>query len=210
MQKKLLIIGGGGFAKEVFEIAQLNGYSIYGCLDDEEDISIKCNYLGKISNLESISDNFDAAFVAIGAYDSQSLSKRISIIKLVSGLGINMATLISPHAIISSGVEIKNGCFIAHGVVICVDAKIKDNVIVNANAVIGHDSLVKNNCIIAPSAFIGGSTSIGENSFIGPCSQILQGLSLGKQTIVSSGALVKRSIPDKTSVFAPRSKIFES
>ena len=210
MKEKLIIIGGGGFAKEVLEIAELNGYSIYGCLDDKKDITLKCNYLGEISKLESISDRIDAAFIAIGAYNSQSLSKRISIIESVSRLGIKMATLISPNAIISSGVEIKNGSFIAHGVVICVDAKIKNNVIVNANAVIGHDCLVENNCIIAPSAFIGGSTSIGENSLIGPCSQILQGLNLGKQILVSAGAMVKKSLPDRTSVFAPRSKIFKS
>ncbi len=210
MQEKLIIIGGGGFAKEVLEIAQLNGYSIYGCLDDKKDITLKCNYLGKISKLESISNQIDAAFIAIGAYNSESLSKRISIIESVSRLDIKMATLISPHAIVSSGVEIKNGCFIAHGVVICVDAKIKNNVIVNANAVIGHDCIVENNCVIAPSAFIGGSTSVGENSFIGPCSQILQGLNLGKQILVSAGAMVAKSIPDRTSVFAPRSKIFKS
>ncbi len=51
--KKLAIIGGGGHAKEVIEVAELNGYEIVGIIAQESSIS-KYPYWGYIDELKKI------------------------------------------------------------------------------------------------------------------------------------------------------------
>lgn len=202
---RLAFIGGGGFAKEVLEIAELNGHQVVGYAGETEGV-LGRPYWGPKEALSERRGEFDALCIAFGATDRKSVRMRQRIIEWAQDGGYGCEALISPHAVRSSGVAVGPGTIVAHGVVISVDACIGSFAILNTGAIIGHDAIVGDNVTIAPAAFIGGNSRIGGNSLVGPGASVLQGLSVGSEVIVGTGASVVRNVPDGSTVMPLRSR----
>jgi acetyltransferase EpsM len=206
--KRLAFIGGGGFAKEVLEIAELSGHRVVGYVADSQGV-LSCPYWGRKEALAERRSEFDAVCIAFGAVDRKSVGSRRAVIDWVAENGFEPEPLVSPHAVRSSGVTIGPGTIVAHGVVISVDACIGSFAILNSGAIIGHDAVVGDNVTIAPAAFIGGKTVVGGGTLIGPGASVLQNLRVGSQVIVGTGASVVRSVPDMATVMPLRSKTLQ-
>jgi acetyltransferase EpsM len=204
---KLVLIGGGGFAKEVQEVAELCGHELVGYAADLPGI-LNLPYLGAVSTLADQRDKFDAVIMAFGAVDRRSLARRAEVIGELAAMGLIFQSVISPHAIQSKGVTVGDGCFVAHGVVISVDASIGDHVILNSSAIIGHDADVGDRSIIAPGAFLGGAVTVGVDCLIGPGAQILERRRIGDQAIVSVGSTVLRHVAEGATVAPIKSQVW--
>ncbi|HEU0100041.1 MAG TPA: NeuD/PglB/VioB family sugar acetyltransferase [Allosphingosinicella sp.] len=203
--KRLAFIGGGGFAKEVLEIAEMNGHRVVGYVGDSSGM-LSRDYWGPKEALLDRRSDFDALCVAFGAVNRASIGARQKVIDWVVENGFESETLVSPHAVRASGVTLGRGTIVAHGAVISVDARIGDFAILNTGAIIGHDAVVGDNVTIAPVAFVGGATSIGSGSLVGPGASVLQSLSVGSHVIIGTGASVVRSVPDGATVVPLRSR----
>lgn len=202
---RLAFIGGGGFAKEVLEIAELNGHQVVGYVADAEGVLGRPYWGGKEALAERRGE-FDAVCIAFGATDRKSVQSRQRLIEWAAENGYTCEPLISPHAVRSSGVAVGPGTIVAHGVVISVDACIGSFSILNTGAIIGHDAIIGDNVTIAPAAFIGGKTEVGSGTLVGPGASVLQSLSVGREVIVGTGASVLRNVPDGSTVMPLRSK----
>ncbi len=205
--KRVVLIGGGGFAKEVAEVADLNGHAIVGCVDDAPSVRVACPHWGPLSVLNSRRGDFDAVALGIGAVDRASLAIRARIVSWIRESGFGTVPLISPHAVIAKGARLADGVYIAHGVVVSVDASIGDFVILNSGSTVGHDAVVGTQTIVAPGAFVGGATTLGARCLIGPGAQLLQGLEIGEGSIVSVGCVVLRSLTAGSTVAPQRPKV---
>jgi acetyltransferase EpsM len=206
LTKRLVLVGGGGFAKEVAEIARLTGHDLVGYLAPDPGI-VEIPHLGYLEWLAANRDSFDATIIAFGAVDRRSLAQRVALTHQLEANGIAFATLVSPHAVVSAGVELGAGSFVAHAAVISVDARIGRHVIINSAAIIGHDAEIGAGAIIAPGAFLGGNVTVGEGSLIGPGAQVLEARAIGRGSIVSVGSVVLRSVGDGATVLPARVKI---
>lgn len=206
--KRLAFIGGGGFAKEVLEIAELSGHRVAGYVGDAQGV-LNREYWGPKEALAERRSEFDAVCIAFGATDRKSVQSRQKIIGWVAENGYASVPLVSPHAVRASGVTVGPGAIVAHGVVISVDASIGSFAILNTGAIIGHDAVVGDNVTIAPAAFIAGKCVVGSETLVGPGACVLQGLSIGSRVVVGTGASVLRSVPDGATVMPLRSKTFQ-
>jgi sugar O-acyltransferase (sialic acid O-acetyltransferase NeuD family) len=193
MKKRLAIIGGGGFAKEIIEIALLNGFEIIGIFAQQNNLTAYA-YLGYLDELLSKRDRYDYVHIAFGGINQAGLANRAKVIQFLEKHAIPAATLISPYARISDNVEIAEGSYIAHNALISCEARIDAHVIINTASLIGHDTHIGKNTTVSPQAFIGGECIIGENSLIGAGTLIKQGLSIGENCIIGMGTIVQRSI----------------
>ena len=205
--KRLALIGGGGFAKEVAEVAQLLGYHVVGCVDDASSILAPIPHWGGLNALGSRQAEFDEVAMAIGAVDRRSFEIRHRILESFNQHDFTFANLVSPMATLAKGVTVSSGVFVAHGVVVSVDAQLGRHVILNSNAIIGHDAVIGDQSIVAPGAFIGGETQVGKRVLIGPGAQVMQGLSVGDETIVSVGSVVLRSLPNASTTVPQRYRV---
>jgi sugar O-acyltransferase (sialic acid O-acetyltransferase NeuD family) len=203
---RLALIGGGGFAKEVLELAELRGDVVAGYVADAEGV-LDRPYWGQREMLLERRDAFDAVFIAFGFVNRRLLRARADMVDWVRTSGFATKAIVSPSAVIAKGAVIEQGAFVAHGAVISVDARISAFAIVNYGAIIGHDAQVGSNVILAPGAFIGGVTRIGDDCLIGPGANVLQGLSIGRDVIVGVGASVIRDVPNGSTVWGPRAEI---
>lgn len=208
--KRLALIGGGGFAKEIAEVAELCGYSVVGCVDDATSIRVPVPHWGGLGVLDQRRAEFDEVALAIGAVDRNGFERRARIISMLDQQELIHPILVSPKAILAKGVTLGAGVFIAHGAVVSVDAHIGRHVVLNSNAIVGHDAVVGEQSIVAPGAFIGGDAQIGRRVLVGPGAQVLQGLSVGDRSIVSVGTVVLRSLPSASTTVPQRDRVLTS
>jgi len=209
MMNNLVIIGAGGFGREVAWLAErINQikptWNILGFVDDAEKLhgSIVGSYpvLGGTEwLLEHKNDVF--AVCSIGA----SKTRKDVVNKLD---GVKFATLIDPSVIISDRVRIGEGSIICAGTIITVDIVIGSHNIINLDCTVGHDAVLKNFVTLYPSVNISGNTILGECVEMGTGSQIIQGIEIGNNTIVGAGAVVVKDLPsDCTAVGVPAKPI---
>lgn len=203
---RILLVGGGGFAKEVHEIANLAGHEVVGYVADSEGI-IDLPYLGGIDSIPVLQPKFDHIAIGFGAVDRRSLGRRAQTIAQIERLGVTSIPLVSPHATISRGAVVEPGAIVAHGVVVSVDARIGSFAILNTSAIVGHDAIIEERSILAPGAFVGGAAKIGPDSLIGPNSVVLERRRVGTRVIVSVGSLVLRDVAEDMTVLPTRSQI---
>lgn len=199
-QPTLAILGGGGFAHEVAEIARMRGYVIAACYAQDSGRFADI-HRGYLDELASEAGQYDGVVIGIGATDRRSLKRRMDLIDWLRGAGIMCPPMVSPHAIVSEAVTVGAGAFVAHGVILSRGATLSPFCMVNSGAIIGHDVTIASNAIIAPGAFLGGGSAIGESTLIGPLAKVLQGVSVGRDVILGVGCTTLRALPDGATVW---------
>lgn len=207
--KKLVIVGVGGFGREVaWLVERINAeqplWDVLGFVDDNEALhgTMVNGYpvLGDTGWLRDQGGDLHAV-CAIGSSRTRK--------KVVSQLeDVNFATLIDPSVHMSGRVRMGDGCIICAGAIVTVDIEIGSHVIVNLDCTIGHDAVVKDFVTLNPSVNVSGNTVLGECVEMGTGSQIIQGLSVGNSTIVGAGSVVVNELPSKcTAVGIPAKPI---
>src|SRR5689334_12784455 len=96
---KLALVGGGGFAIEVYEIAKLLGYDVVGYFAFEQS-SWDLPFLGVPERISDLRHGFDCIALAFGAVDRQSLSHRIDFARKLTTIAPIAPALVSPHAVV--------------------------------------------------------------------------------------------------------------
>ena len=206
--KKIAIIGGGSFAKEIMEVILMNEDEVYGIFSKENKLNYK--YLGYLDELNKHKNGFDGVILGIGAVNKKGMENRREIINFIKENSIELISVISPLATISKSVQIGKGVYIGHRALISCDTKISDNVLINYNATIGHDVKICENVSIAPQVFIGGGVIIEKDVMIGANASIKQGVKIKKGSIIGMGSIVIKDIKENSLVLPQSSRVYNS
>jgi sugar O-acyltransferase (sialic acid O-acetyltransferase NeuD family) len=198
----MLIIGAGGFAKEILEIVEQNGQlSNLAFYDDVNAETIKVfDRFPVLKNAVQVKEYFrergnqfilgighpqirfqmNEKFITLGGELFSCISKfsRIAQYQVSIGGGTN----ILDHAIISSNVAIGKGCLIYY------------------QAVVTHDCILGDFVELSPGATILGRCHIGSFTQIGANATILPNIKIGKNVIVGAGAVVTKNVSDNVVV----------
>jgi len=200
MGRKIALIGGGGFAKEVAEVVRMNGDEVAACYSADAG-HFAAVHKGYLDELKRDKAQYDGVALAVGAYDRRSLKRRFALIDWLHAQGIPAPALVSSTAVLADGVTVEDGVFIGHGVCVGVDATIRAFAMVNMGAIIGHDANISERAVIAPGAFVGGGSSIGSDTIIGPLAKVLQGINIGDDVMLGIGCLALRSLGEGSTVW---------
>ena len=196
----LALIGGGGFSKEIAEVAQMRGYTVEATYSSQPTAQVG-TYRGYLDELLADRAEFEGVALAVGGVSRAAIQARAEIIAWLDRHALPCPPLVSPHAVVSQGVTLGAGAFVAHGVVVNVDARLGRFCVVNTSAIIGHDAEIGDNTTISPAAFIGGRCTIGANGLIGPLAKVLQGLKIGERAMIGMGCTVLRALSDDGAVW---------
>lgn len=189
----LVIIGSGGHAKVVIEVAQSLGHTIVGCTghDTHGDGVLGVPYIGNDDELVSlVSSGVKKAFVALG--DNK---RRDTAAERAVALGFELVTLVSPHAHISPSSRIGAGSLIMPGAILNASAIIERLVIINTGATVDHDCIVSDCAHIAPGAHLSGGVQIGKRVLVGTGTAIIPQITVGHDTTVGAGSVVVKHLP---------------
>ncbi|MDE3749502.1 PglD-related sugar-binding protein [Methylobacterium radiotolerans] len=194
-EKRLALIGGGGFGKEVAEIARLNGFTVQAVYSTQKQTQV-APWRGYLDELLADRDQYEGVAIAIGGVTRQVITARADIIAWLFEHEFTCPPLISPRATVCDGVTIEPGVFVAHGVILNVDAHLSAFCMLNSAAIVGHDARIGRNATVSPGAFIGGKCSVGAGTLIGPLAKVLQGLRIGENVTIGMGCNVMRDVQD--------------
>ena len=197
--KNIVIIGAGGFAREVQwlinDINKVNKeWNILGFIDENPSNKGKeLNGNIVVGSFEDILkiDNQDIYYVC--AVGDPIIKKKL--VEKAEDMNLKPAILIHPSVIISEFVSVGEGSIICAGNIITVNIHIGKHVIVNIDSTIGHDAIIEDYSTILPSVNISGNTVIEECVSVGTGSAIIQGLRIGKYSTIGAGAVVVKDIP---------------
>ena len=195
--KKLILIGGGSFAREIESVAKENDLDVIGYIDQKKAPS-PFKYLGNFKKLINFNISFDHIFLAIGAVDKKSLVLRNKFIEFIKTNKLPTISIISKNSIIEKQTKIFPGAFVGHGSIVSIGASVGPFSVLNSGSILGHDSIIKSNVILAPRAFVAGNVLIKSNTIIGPGSNLLQNITIGSGVIIGVGSNVLRSVKNNT------------
>ncbi|MFK8016109.1 MAG: acetyltransferase [Gammaproteobacteria bacterium] len=189
----LVVVGGGGHAREVFWLASQSNQSfrLLGFLDDARVDEPTVNGVKHLGAVERCIDYAHASFVvAVGAP-----RVRRDLVQRLQSCGIErFATLIHPSATIGSGVSIGAGSQICAGVRITTDVHIGDHVIVNQNCTIAHDCHIANLVTLAPMVALSGNVHMEDGAEMGTGAVVHQGVTARRGAAAGMGTVVLKDI----------------
>lgn len=194
MNKKIVLIGGGGHCKSVIDVAELAGYHIIGIIDATQKLGDKILGYTILGNDDVIPNYIvDCEFlVTVGQIKNSEIRRRLQ--KLVLQHGGKLATIVSPNAHVSKHASIGQGTVVLHQAVVNAGARIGEGCIINTFANIEHDVQVGDFCHVSTGAMVNGDCRIFDDVFIGSQAVIVNGVSVCKKTFIGAGAVVIHDI----------------
>lgn len=195
---RVVLLGAGGHARVLIEIARFNGLEVVALLDDNPSLhGKKLDGVAITGGIDTL-DRFDAREVtlvnAIGSAGLPNLRKQVVLRRAVTGF--SFATLVHTSATISSSAELAGGAQIIAGAVVGPAVSLGAHTILNTCASVDHDVTVGDFTHIAPGATVCGGCCIGPNCHIGCGATLIQGVCIGQGVLIAAGAVVTSDLPD--------------
>lgn len=189
--KRLIIAGAGGHGKVLADIADKMGiYAQIVFLDDNKNVKSVMGYpvIGTME-FSDFQTETDEIIVAVG-----NCHIRRKLQTKYEHMGIKIATLIHPTAIIGTNVTIDSGTVIMAGAVINCDAIIGKGNIINTCASVDHECIIKEFSHISVGTRLCGNVHVGNTCWIGAGSVISNNISICSDCIIGVGAVVVKDI----------------
>ena len=197
MNKKILLIGGGGHCKSVLDtLLLLNEYNEIAIVDLFENIGksiMEIPIIGSDTDLAYLfKDGYEFAFITMGSIGNPKL--RIKLYDEISLIGFKIPNIIDISANVSNFTELGKGIFIGKKSIVNAGAIVGNGAIINTGSIIEHDCKIGEFVHIAPGAILGGAVEIGKNSHVGSGAIIKQQIKIGYNSIIGMGSIVTKII----------------
>lgn len=196
--KELLIVGSGGFAREVIWLAQECGRQIKGILCDQQVVGTEIMGVPVVGG-QNDGPKFAGCELVVGI-GSPAVRKKV-VDNLTQNGAVQFATLIHPDVKMSSSVTVGAGTVICAGCILTVDIEVGSHCILNLNSTVGHDCVIGDFVTVAPIVAISGNVTIGNGTEVGTGASIRQGITLGESAMLGMGGVLTKDLPAR-SIFA--------
>ena len=210
MTRRIVVIGGGGFGREVLELiedinaATRSPWVVEGVLDDgSPDVDLLARlgttHLGAVETIRQLDDDV-AHVIAVGG-----CAARAAIDARCVAWGREPATLVHPTAVVGRrSVEVGEGSILCAHSSATTNVRLGRHVHLNPHASIGHDVVVGDHTTLTPQAAVAGQVDLGARVFVGTGAVIGPGISVGDDVLVGAGAVVVRDVaPGRTVAGVP-------
>ena len=181
-QSSLVLLGCGGHARSVGDVALLNDPNLTLVFVDEN--AREGETIWGFPVVKALPQGLNAVHFSVGS----NLGRK------------TLAETYTPQSILSKKAHLgKNvvmgaGCFVAHQAYIGPDVQVGDATILNTACVVEHEVTIGNFCHIAPNATICGRVTIGDSVWVGVGAIIKEGLTIADNVTIGAGAVVVQNI----------------
>jgi len=193
----LLIMGAGGFGREVAWLAEQAlglSTSLIFLVDDAGFLSPPINGI-TVQLLAETKPTSAARYVA--AVGDPAVRKRL--VDRCDTAGHKSTSLVHPRAELSRYVELGEGTIICAGAILTTNIVVGRHVQLNLSCTIGHDVEIGDFSTLCPGVHISGNVVIGKGVFIGTGATIINGTSstpliIGDGACIAAGACVTKAV----------------
>lgn len=208
--KNLLIIGAGGFGREMFGAArEAIGYGeqfrIKGFLDgNPAALDGFAGYPEIIGTPETYEiEDGDVFVTALGSIESR---RRCA--GMIESRGGAFIPIVHRSASLGPNVTVGDGSFIAHNVVLTADVKVGRHSCVFHGTVIGHDTVLGDYSHVYSLVSIGGGVDVGDGASVFPGAKVVPRVKIGDGATVGIGSTVVRDVDAGITVFGSPAERF--
>lgn len=179
--QRIVIVGAGGQAANVFGVAHALGYEVHCFLHDGKAGQ---TFLGSpvVGCVEDIADCEDLCF-AVGVGDNASRERYAEELR-AKRPRLCFPPLIHPSASIGALSSIAEGALVMPNAVIGCGASLGQFSTVGAQAYVGHDTRLGDYASAGPGAVIAGRVTIGARSVVALSASVREGLTIGRDSIL--------------------------
>ena len=194
--KKLLIVGAGGFGRELYVWAGQHPdcgrtWTLAGFLDDNPEALVNFGSFAPVHPLVGHKPSADTIYLA--GLGMPPLKEKL--VTPLLAAGAEFLTFIHPQALLGARVKLGQGVVICPGAILSVDIEVGDFAMVNLNCTIGHDATLGPWTSLSAQCDITGHVRVADRVFMGSRASIIPEKSVGSRAIVGAGAVVVRDVP---------------
>ena len=179
----MLLIGKGGHAKSVGEVAASTGERALENLSIEE-------FLERFHDCDSCPSQ--PVLFAVG-----SVARRFDLASRCREREIEFAVLVSPAAYLAPDSEVGNGTVVMPNAALRTAARVGQHCIINTGCVVDHDVRVGDFVNLGPGAILCGRCRLGSRVVVGAGATVIDGISVCEGAIIGAGATVIRDIVEE-------------
>lgn len=208
--KDLIIIGCGGFGREVVEYVKLINkeeptWNFLGFVDDNEEATTVEGY-NILGGLDELFQMADKVFACIAIAD---IDARKRIVRECEQHGVRFATIVSPDIKQFGDLcTIGEGSIIATDCVMAINSHVGKHCILNMGTVLGHDTLVGDFVDMMSYTAVMGDVHIGEECYFGVRTTVINGITIASHSKIGACACVIKNIDEPgTYVGVPAKKV---
>lgn len=195
MSQKVVILGAGGFAREVADILRdfhgEGGLELLGFV--ERDSSRKGELLNDsyvLGGWDDIADRTGLLAVA----GSGDIAPRKRQVAEIEGLGLESPVLVHPNVVASPFVTYGAGTIVCAGTILTNNIVVGRHVVLNLGVTVGHDVVIGDCSVLSPGVHISGWVEIGTDCYFGTGAVVLPRVKIGDGAVVGAGAVVNRDV----------------
>ena len=191
MSKSIIVVGSGGLAKCVTNIAHSLGMSVLAFVNDDKAGS-KVLGIPVITKQQCI-EYHQTANLAIAIGDNAARERVYNEYK--SELpNSKFPALIHKSAVIGISSIVGDGSFVMPLANISVNSKVDMFCIVNSSASIDHDCLMNSFSSVAPRVVTGGNVQIGIRSAVSIGTTVKHGIVIGNDVVIGANSFVNKAV----------------
>ncbi|MHC4875991.1 MAG: NeuD/PglB/VioB family sugar acetyltransferase [Planctomycetota bacterium] len=213
MNKRVLIVGAGGFGREILhwldtavQSGDVPDWKIGGFLDANPralaDFDIDLPIVGDPANYEPQAD--DVFLCAIGAPKT-----KLKVCRSLLERGADFPAWVHPTALVGARSRIGRGSLLLPNSGISVDVTLGEFVTLNCRAVVGHDAVVGDGCTLNSFVDVAGAAVLGTGVLVGSHGVVAPRAKVGDFTTIGAGSVVVRRTKPETTVLGVPAKRLE-
>jgi sugar O-acyltransferase (sialic acid O-acetyltransferase NeuD family) len=197
--QRLIVVGSSGHASVLVDAIELAGvFTIAGYLDDTHPSgTILRGYpvLGAVRDVATVCAERKIQDVVIAIGDNWR-RRKVHLDLLRNSPHLSFPVVRHPSAVVAPTAEIAMGTALLARSHVGPGSRIGSFCILNTGSSADHDSKMQDFASLAPGVFTGGLVEIGECSAVGVGASISDRISIGSHSVVGTGSVVVRDIPD--------------
>jgi sugar O-acyltransferase (sialic acid O-acetyltransferase NeuD family) len=211
--KNIVVFGCGLHANCCIDAIEREGkYNIVGIIDSINPVGLEIygyEIIGRQEDLIKLIKDYriDGGVIGIG----DNWSRKIvydCVINLVPNF--EFVNVIHPSVIIGKNTKLGKGVVILAGCIIVNDCIIGDFCLFLTGAQLDHNSVMHDFASISAGSITGGKVNIGKYSAITLGVTIMDRITIGQNTVVGSGSLVVKNLPDNVLAYGSPAKIIRT
>jgi len=211
--KKVVIIGAGGFGREVLDVIEAcnqidERYEPLGFIVDS-----RFGAPGTMVNDKPILGGFDWLEKHVGeVYVTCAVGAshlRYQLIQRAMKINCHFINLIHPSVIMTRRISMGEGVVITPACVLTNQIQIGNHVHIHSDCTIAHDVHLQDFVTVSPGVHLCGNVKVGTGSYIGTGTATVEKIQIGEWSVIGAGSVITGDIPANTTVVGVPGKVIK-